>query len=92
MWKDLSKKDIPKKGVQMSRYDYMDKEVLKGLLYEKDRKIESLEKQIDLLNRQKYEMIDEINRLKPYEQRARNAYDNWITNAERSPNETDDDL
>lgn len=51
----------------MSRYDYMDKEVLKGLLYEQDKKIESLEKQIDLLNRQKYEMLDEINRLKPYE-------------------------
>lgn len=76
----------------MSRYDYMDKEVLKGLLYEQDRKIEALENQINSLNRQKYELIDEINRLKPYEQRARAAYDNWITNAERTPNETDNDL
>lgn len=75
----------------MSRYDYMDKEVLKGLLYEQDKKIEALEKQIDLLNRQKYEMLDEINRLKPYEQRARDAYDNWITNAERNLNETGND-
>lgn len=75
----------------MSRYDYMDKEVLKGLLYEQDKKIEALEKQIDLLNRQKYEMLDEINRLKPYEQRARDAYDNWITNAERNLNETSND-
>lgn len=76
----------------MSRYDYMDKEVLKGLLYEQDRKIEALENQIDLLNKQKYELIDEINRLKPYEQRARDAYDNWITNAERNSNETDNNL
>ena len=74
----------------MSRYDYMDKEVLKGLLYERDRKNESLEEEINSLNRQKYELIDEVNRLKPYEQRARNAYDNWITNAERGLDETDD--
>lgn len=67
----------------MSRYDYMDKEVLIGLLYERDKKIESLENQIDSLNSQKYEMIGEIQRLKPYEQGARDAYDNWVTNDER---------
>lgn len=75
----------------MSRYDYMDKEVLKGLLYEQEKKIEALENQINLLNKQKYELIDEINRLKPYEQRARDAYDNWITNAERNLNEAGND-
>lgn len=75
----------------MSRYDYMDKEVLKGLLYEQEKKIEALENQINLLNKQKYELIDEINRLKPYEQRARDAYDNWITNTERNLNEAGND-
>lgn len=70
----------------------MDKEVLKGLLYEQDRKIEALENQINSLNRQKYELLDEINRLKPYEQRARAAYDNWITNVEKNSNEADNDL
>ena len=25
----------------------------------------------------------EVTKLKPYEQRAKNSYDNWVTNAER---------
>ena len=67
----------------MSRYDYMDKEILAGLLYEKDKEIESLKDELRSERRKKEDLMYEVTRLKPYEQRARNSYDNWVTNAER---------
>lgn len=67
----------------MAYYDYMDKEALKSLVYEKDKEIESLKEEIRKEIRKEEELRDEISRLKPYEQRARNSYDNWVTNAER---------
>lgn len=67
----------------MSRYDYMDKETLAGLLYEKDKEIESLKDELRSERRKKEDLMYEVTRLKPYEQRARNSYDNWVTNAER---------
>lgn len=66
----------------MAYYDYMDKEALKSLIYEKDKEIESLKEEIRKERRKEEELRDEVSRLKPYEQRARNSYDNWITNAE----------
>ena len=67
----------------MSRYDYMDKETLAGLLYEKDKEIESLKDELRSERIKKEDLMYEITKLKPYEQRAKNSYDNWVTNAER---------
>ena len=67
----------------MAYYDYMDKEALRSLVYEKDKEIESLKEEIRKEIRKKEELRDEISRLKPYEQRAKISYDNWVTNAER---------
>ena len=66
----------------MSRYDYMDKDVLIYTLYERDREIERLKEELRREIRKQEEVNAEITRLKPYEQRARNSYDNWVTNAE----------
>ena len=67
----------------MSRYDYMDKETLASLLYEKEKEIESLKEELCSERRKKEDLMYEVTRLKPYEQRARNSYDNWVTNAEK---------
>lgn len=67
----------------MSRYDYMDKEILANLLYERDKEIESLKDELRSERRKKEDLMYEVTRLKPYEQRARDSYDNWVTNAER---------
>lgn len=67
----------------MSRYSYMDKETLASLLYEKEKEIESLKDELRSERRKKEDLMYEVTRLKPYEQRARNSYDNWVTNAER---------
>lgn len=67
----------------MSRYDYMAKETLINLLYERDKEIESLKDELRSERRKKEDLMYEVTRLKPYEQRARNSYDNWVTNAER---------
>lgn len=67
----------------MSRYDYMDKETLANLLYERDKEIESLKDELRSERRKKEDLMYEVTRLKPYEQRARDSYDNWVTNAER---------
>lgn len=67
----------------MSRYNYMDKETLASLLYERDKEIESLKDELRSERRKKEDLMYEVTRLKPYEQRARNSYDNWVTNAER---------
>lgn len=67
----------------MSRYDYMDKETLANLLYERDKEIESLKDELRSERRKKEDLMYEVTRLKPYEQRARNSYDNWVTNAEK---------
>lgn len=66
----------------MSRYDYMDKDVLIYTLYERDREIERLKEELRREIRKQEEVNAEITRLKPYEQRTRNSYDNWVTNAE----------
>ena len=68
----------------MSSYDYMDKETLANLLYEKDKEIESLKDELRSERRKKEDLMYEVTRLKPYEQQARNSYDNWVTNAERA--------
>lgn len=67
----------------MSGYDYMDKEILANLLYERDKEIESLKDELRSERRKKEDLMYEVTRLKPYEQRARDSYDNWVTNAER---------
>lgn len=67
----------------MSRYDYMDKETLANLLYERDKEIESLKDELRSERIKKEDLMYEVTKLKPYEQRAKNSYDNWITNAER---------
>ncbi len=67
----------------MSRYDYMDKETLVNLLYERDKEIESLKDELRSERRKKEDLMYEVTKLKPYEQRAKNSYDNWVTNAER---------
>lgn len=67
----------------MSRYDYMDKETLANLLYERDKEIESLKDELRSERRKKEDLMYEVTRLKPYEQRAKMSYDNWVTNAER---------
>ena len=67
----------------MSRYDYMDKEILANLLYERDKEIESLKDELRSERRKKEDLMYEVTKLKPYEQRAKNSYDNWVTNAER---------
>ena len=67
----------------MSRYDYMDKETLANLLYEKDKEIESLKDELRSERIKKEDLMYEVTKLKPYEQRAKNSYDNWVTNAER---------
>ena len=66
----------------MSSYDYMDKAVLKYTLYERDREIERLKEELRREIRKQDDLREEITRLKPYEQRARNSYDNWVTNEE----------
>ena len=66
----------------MSRYDYMDKETLANLLYERDKEIESLKDELRSERIKKEDLMYEVTKLKPYEQRARNSYDNWVTNAE----------
>ena len=67
----------------MSRYDYMDKEILANLLYERDKEIESLKDELRSERIKKEDLMYEVTKLKPYEQRAKNSYDNWVTNAER---------
>lgn len=67
----------------MSRYDYMDKETLANLLYERDKEIESLKDELRSERIKKEDLMYEVTKLKPYEQRAKNSYDNWVTNAER---------
>lgn len=67
----------------MSRYDYMDKETLVNLLYERDKEIESLKDELRSERIKKEDLMYEVTKLKPYEQRAKNSYDNWVTNAER---------
>ena len=67
----------------MSRYDYMDKETLANLLYERDKEIESLKDELRSERIKKEDLMHEVTKLKPYEQRAKNSYDNWVTNAER---------
>lgn len=67
----------------MSRYDYMDKETLVNLLYERDKEIESLKNELRSERIKKEDLMYEVTKLKPYEQRAKNSYDNWVTNAER---------
>ena len=63
----------------MSSYDYMDKDVLKYTLYERDREIERLKEELRREIRKQYDLREEITRLKPYEQRAKMSYDNWVT-------------
>lgn len=67
----------------MSAYDYMDKDVLIYTLYERDREIERLKEDLRREIRKQDDLKEEITRLKPYEQRAKISYDNWVTNAER---------
>jgi len=67
----------------MSAYDYMDKDVLIYTLYERDREIERLKEDLRREIRKQDDLKDEITRLKPFEQRAKTSYDNWVTNAER---------
>ena len=73
----------------MSAYDYMDKDVLIYTLYERDREIERLKEYLIREARKQEDLNAEITRLKPYEQRAKISYDNWVTNAER---EIDDNI
>lgn len=61
----------------------MDKETLANLLYERDKEIESLKDELRSERRKKEDLMYEVTRLKPYEQRAKMSYDNWVTNAER---------
>jgi hypothetical protein len=61
----------------------MDKEILANLLYERDKEIESLKDELRSERRKKEDLMYEVTKLKPYEQRAKNSYDNWVTNAER---------
>ena len=67
----------------MSAYDYMDKDVLIYTLYERDREIERLKEDLKREMRKQDNLKEEITRLKPFEQRAKISYDNWVTNAER---------
>lgn len=67
----------------MSTYDYMDKDVLIYTLYERDREIERLKEDLKREMRKQDDLKEEITRLKPFEQRAKISYDNWVTNAER---------
>lgn len=67
----------------MSAYDYMDKDVLIYTLYERDREIERLKEELRREIRKQDDLKEEITRLKPFEQRAKISYDNWVTNAER---------
>jgi len=67
----------------MSAYDYMDKDVLIYTLYERDREIERLKEDLRREIRKQDDLKEEITRLKPYEQRAKISYDNWVTNEER---------
>lgn len=64
----------------MSAYDYMDKDVLIYTLYERDREIERLKEDLRREMRKQDDLKDEITRLKPFEQRAKISYDNWVTN------------
>lgn len=68
----------------MSAYDYMDKDVLIYTLYERDREIERLKEDLRREIRKQDDLKEEITRLKPFEQRAKISYDNWVTNAERN--------
>ena len=67
----------------MSAYDYMDKDVLIYTLYERDREIERLKEDLRREVRKQDVLNEEITRLKPYEQRAKISYDNFVTNSER---------
>lgn len=67
----------------MSAYDYMDKDVLIYTLYERDREIERLKEDLRREIRKQDDLKDEITRLKPFEQRAKISYDNWVTNDEK---------
>lgn len=67
----------------MSAYDYMDKDVLIYTLYERDREIERLKEDLRREMRKQDDLKEEITRLKPFEQRAKIAYDNWVTNDEK---------
>ena len=67
----------------MSAYDYMDKDVLIYTLYERDREIERLKEDLRREMRKQDDLKEEITRLKPFEQRAKISYDNWVTNDEK---------
>lgn len=67
----------------MSAYDYMNKDVLIYTLYERDREIERLKEDLRREMRKQDDLKEEITRLKPFEQRAKISYDNWVTNDEK---------